>query len=225
MKQFIKSVNKENRNSTDTDAWLLVGLGNPGRKYADTWHNCGYLAIDYLADQFGIRVNNARFKAAYGQGQISGVKVHLLKPETYMNNSGESVRQAIDYFKIPLDHVVIFYDDIDIDVGQLRIREKGGAGTHNGMRSVIQHIGGTDFPRFRIGIGPQPRHQDIIDYVLATIPDNARPKLKTVMDLIVSGVSYLLTADIQLAMNRVNTSNKKNPNGGHNGQSQNVEKG
>lgn len=186
-------------------AYLLVGLGNPGIKYARTWHNCGYIAIDYLAQHYGIKVNKARFKGVYGQGLIDGHKVYLLKPETYMNNSGESVREAMAYFRIPPERVIVFYDDIDFNVGELRIREQGGPGTHNGMKSLVQHLGSRNFPRFRIGIGPQPKEQDIISYVLAAIPDSAKPALETVMKRIVEAVSYLVTADIQMAMNRVNT--------------------
>lgn len=193
------------------EAWLLVGLGNPGVKYERTWHNCGFLAIDYLAKQHGIKVNKARFKGVYGQGRIEGAKVYLLKPETYMNNSGESVRLAMDYFKIPPERVAVFYDDIDIDLGQMRIRESGGAGTHNGMKSVIQHLGSRQFPRYRIGIGPQPMEQDIISYVLAAIPDPAKPKLREALDRLVDGVGFMLSGDIQLAMNRVNTNGKPKP--------------
>lgn len=200
---------KAETNAAGSDAWLLVGLGNPGTKYARTWHNCGFLALDYLAERYGIKVNKLRFKGVYGQGQIEGKKVYLLKPETYMNNSGESVRQAMDYLKIPPERVAVFYDDIDIDLGQMRIREKGGAGSHNGMKSLLQHMGSRDFPRYRIGIGPQPKEQDIISYVLAAIPQTAKPLLKEALDRLVEGVSYMLAADIQLAMNRVNTNGKQ----------------
>lgn len=196
---------KRNQKEDGQEAWLIVGLGNPGLKYARTWHNCGFLAIDYIASHYQIKVNKARFKGVYGQGLIDGVKVYLLKPETYMNNSGESVRQAMDYFKIPPERVAVIYDDIDIDCGKLRIREKGGAGTHNGMKSLILHMGSQAFPRFRVGIGPQPKEQDIISYVLAAIPEPAKPLLKDVFDRIVTAISYMVTSDIQLAMNRINS--------------------
>lgn len=207
-KDIFTAMNKKKQNATMSDegAYLLVGLGNPGVKYARTWHNCGFLAIDYLAQHYGIKVNKVRFKGVYGQGLIEGHKVYLLKPETYMNNSGESVREAMDYFKIAVDRVVVFYDDIDFPTGQLRIREQGGPGTHNGMKSVVQHLGSRGFPRFRIGIGPQPKEQDIISYVMSAIPDRAKPALESVMKRIVEAVSYLVTSDIQMAMNRLNTS-------------------
>ncbi len=208
---IFKKKSESDKSMDSGDAWLLVGLGNPGVKYARTWHNCGYLAIDYLAGRFGIKVNKVRFKGVYGQGVIEGQKVYLLKPETYMNNSGESVRAAMDYFKIPPQRVAVFYDDIDINLGQMRIREKGGPGTHNGMKSLVQHIGSKDFPRYRIGIGPQPKEQDIISYVLAAIPEEAKALLKEALDRLVEGVTYMLTADIQLAMNRVNTNGKAKP--------------
>lgn len=208
---FFKQKSESNPQGAGDDAWLLVGLGNPGVKYARTWHNCGFLAVDYLAERFGIKVNKVRFKGVYGQGLIEGRKVYLLKPETYMNNSGESVRAAMDYFKIPPERVAVFYDDIDINLGQMRLREKGGAGTHNGMKSLLQHMGSKDFARYRIGIGPQPKEQDIISYVLAAIPQDAKPLLRDALDRLVEGVTYMLTADVQLAMNRVNTNGKAKP--------------
>lgn len=154
--------------------WLIAGLGNPGLKYYKTWHNMGFLAIDLLAEKTGITIGKSKFDGEYGKGKIEGEDVILLKPFTYMNNSGISVAAAAKFFKVPADHIIIMYDDIDIAKGKIRVRTKGSAGTHNGMRSVIEHLGTTEFPRVRIGTGPVPEHWDLIEYVLSNVPENER---------------------------------------------------
>ena len=160
-----------------SDAWLIVGLGNPGDKYAYNWHNCGFLAIDMLAERNGVRVDRTQFHALFGKGKIGGHDVFLMKPKTYMNNSGEAVGPFANYYKIDPSHIIIVYDDIDIEVGTIRVRAKGSAGTHNGMKSVIAHLGTQEFPRVRIGTGPLPEHMDLITYVLADIPKDLRQKM------------------------------------------------
>lgn len=151
--------------------WLIAGLGNPGGKYERTWHNMGFMVLEFLAQKYNIKITKIKFKGIYGQGEINGQKVILLKPATFMNNSGESVREAVSFFKIPEERTLLIYDDIDIDIGNIRIRPQGSAGTHNGMRSVISHLNTSSFPRIRIGIGPLPDSWQIIDYVLSEIPD------------------------------------------------------
>ena len=195
-------------------AWLIAGLGNPGLQYEDTWHNCGYLALDHFAERHGINLRRIRFKGRYGEGKVKGRRVVLLKPETYMNRSGESVRAAMDWYKIPLQQVIILYDDIEIERGLIRIREKGGAGSHNGMKSILSRLGSQDFPRFRIGIGPLPEHMDIISFVLSKIPSQFEGDMEAVYERCADGLDYVLSADIQLAMNRVNQ-RSRTPNGAH----------
>lgn len=151
--------------------WLIAGLGNPGGKYERTWHNMGFMVLEFLSQKYNIKITKIKFKGIYGQGEINGQKVILLKPATFMNNSGESVREAVSFFKIPEERTLLIYDDIDIDIGNIRIRPQGSAGTHNGMRSVITHLNTSAFPRIRIGIGPLPDNWQIIDYVLSEIPD------------------------------------------------------
>ena len=154
--------------------WLIAGLGNPGRKYELNWHNCGFMVLEILAQRHKIDVTRIRCKGLMGQGKIAGQKSLLLKPSTYMNLSGESIRDALAYYKIPAEQGLVIYDDVDIPAGQVRIRESGGSGTHNGMRSIIGQLGRDDFPRIRIGIGPQPAQWDIADYVLSDIPEIQR---------------------------------------------------
>lgn len=157
-----------------SDSWLIVGLGNPGDKYAYTWHNCGFLAIDLLAQRNNIRVERTQFHALFGKGKIGDSDVFLMKPKTFMNNSGEAVGPFAAYYKIDPSHIIILYDDIDINVGTIRVRAKGSAGTHNGMKSIIAHLKTLEFPRVRIGTGPVPEHMDLISFVLNDIPKEQR---------------------------------------------------
>lgn len=154
--------------------WLVVGLGNPGSKYTYTWHNCGFLTSEVLAQRNGISVTKSKYKGYYGKGKISGEDAIILRPQTYMNLSGESVIEAAKFFQIPPSHIIVVYDDIDIPVGKIRVRPSGSAGTHNGMKSVIQMLGSQDFPRVRIGCGPVPEKWNLIDFVLAEIFDELK---------------------------------------------------
>lgn len=154
--------------------WLVAGLGNPGDKYAYTWHNCGFLAAELLADKNNISFDKSKFKGTFGKGKIAGEDVIILKPSTFMNLSGESIVPLANFFKIPANHIIVMYDDIDIAVGTIRVRAKGSAGTHNGMKSVIKCLGSQEFPRVRIGTGPVPEKWALIDYVLADIPKDQR---------------------------------------------------
>lgn len=163
--------------------WLVAGLGNPGDKYAYTWHNCGFLAAEMLADRCGIDLNKSKFNGIYGKGKIAGEDAIIIKPTTFMNNSGECVAAIASYFKIEIARIIIIYDDIDIAIGKIRVRAKGSAGTHNGMKSVIKLLGSQDFPRVRIGTGPVPENMDLISYVLAEIPKDQRQAVYDSMDL------------------------------------------
>ncbi len=149
------------------DICLLIGLGNPGKNYENTRHNVGFDTIDYLSQKNNIRLSKIGFKAVYGEGEIEGIRVILLKPQTFMNLSGESVRDIVAWYKIPLERVIIIYDDIDLDAGKIRVRPKGSSGTHNGMKSIIYQLKAEGFPRIRIGIGRPPEKWDLADYVLS----------------------------------------------------------
>jgi PTH1 family peptidyl-tRNA hydrolase len=147
---------------------LVVGLGNPGPKYAGTRHNVGFDCIDYCAEQVGIELDQSKFKGVFGKGMINGEKVILLKPLTYMNLSGESVRPLMDYFNIDVEDVLIIYDDMDLPVGKIRLRQKGSAGGHNGIKSLIQHLGTPEFKRIRVGVDRPQNGESIVNYVLGT---------------------------------------------------------
>lgn len=157
-----------------SDTWLIAGLGNPGNKYAYTWHNCGFLTLEMLAERNNIRMERTQFHALFGKGRIGEHDVFLMKPQTFMNLSGEAIGPFANYYKIDPAHIIIVYDDIDIGVGSIRVRTKGSAGTHNGMKSVIAHLNTQEFPRVRIGTGPVPENTDLISYVLSDIPKDLR---------------------------------------------------
>lgn len=146
--------------------YIIVGLGNPSKQYEGTRHNAGFMTLDVLADRYNIDISEKKHKALCGKGVIEGNKVVLLKPQTFMNLSGESVRAAADFYKVAPEEIIVIYDDISLEPGQLRVRKKGSAGGHNGMKNIIAHLGTQDFPRIRVGVGEKPAGMDLADYVL-----------------------------------------------------------
>ena len=147
--------------------YIIAGLGNPTKEYENTRHNVGFAVIDRLADKYNIDVSERKHRGFCGKGVIEGQKVLLVKPQTFMNLSGESIRSAMDYYKITPEEVIVFYDDISLNPGHLRIRKKGSAGGHNGIKNIIAHLGTQEFPRIKVGIGDKPRQMDLADYVLS----------------------------------------------------------
>lgn len=152
----------------------IVGLGNPGRKYKKTRHNIGFMVIDELLDRHHLKLNKRKFNGEYAMEPIGNKKTILLKPQTFMNLSGEAVRPLIDYFNIPIEDIIVIYDDLDLPTGKIRLREKGGHGGHNGIRSLIEHLGTKDFKRIRIGIGRPVTPIPVIDYVLGSFPKDQK---------------------------------------------------
>lgn len=151
------------------ETWLIVGLGNPGREYEKTRHNCGFRAIDGLAEKLGCRIDKSKFQGLYGQTTYQGKKILLLKPQTFMNLSGRSVLQLSAYFNVPPQRIIVMFDDISLEPGRLRVRKDGSAGGHNGIKSIIAEIGSQDFPRVKIGVGAKPNPNfDLADWVLST---------------------------------------------------------
>ena len=184
--------------------YLIVGLGNPEEEYANTRHNMGFDTINKLAKQYNIEINKKKFKGLYGTGIIEGKKVILLKPQTYMNLSGESIREIVDFYKIQTEDVILIYDDIDIDVGIIKIRKKGGPGTHNGMKSVIKHLGTGDFARVRVGIGSPQNKSDLINYVIGAISKEEQEKLDLSTTLAKEALIEIIKNDVNTAMNKFN---------------------
>lgn len=183
--------------------YLIVGLGNPGRKYENTRHNIGFIAIDKLAEKLDIRVNKIKHQALVGEGFVGREKIILAKPQTYMNLSGASVKELISYYKLDITRLIVIYDDIDIDMGTLRIRKKGSGGTHNGMRSIIRILGDDSFPRLRLGIG---RNSNIpLDkFVLGNFAKDEIKPMEAVVCKSVDAICTIIEKDLDLAMNRYN---------------------
>lgn len=184
--------------------FLIVGLGNPGVEYAATRHNIGFDMITYLSDKYNIPVNSREGKALVGKAILAGEKVMLAQPQTYMNLSGESVRALMDYYKIDIEDLLVIYDDISLDVGQIRMRGKGSAGGHNGIKSIIQHTGTQEFARIKIGVGQKPEGGDLVKHVLGRFSREEDGMFRDVFALAEEGLLAWLQEDMKSAMNKVN---------------------
>ncbi len=185
--------------------YIIVGLGNPEKKYDGTRHNIGFQVIDKVAEKHNISVNEKKHKAIIGKGYIGGEKVILAKPQTYMNLSGESVRELIDYYKIEeTTELIVISDDISLDVGQLRIRKKGSAGGHNGLKNIILHLGHDEFRRIRMGVGEKPSGYDLADYVLGHFSKEEQEQMSEAAEKAVGAVEMILTDGPDAAMNQFN---------------------
>ena len=176
---------------------IIVGLGNPGRKYESTRHNVGFMTVDLIAQKFGIKVNRLKHRALTGEGRIDGERVLLAKPQTFMNLSGESVREIVEYYKVPVENLIVIYDDADLQAGVLRIRPKGSSGTHNGMKSVIYHLRSDSFPRIRIGIGRAPEGWDLADYVLGEFGGNEAEKVAECIRRAAEAAAVIVTDSVE----------------------------
>lgn len=185
--------------------YLVAGLGNPGNQYEMTRHNIGFHTIDYIADKMGVKIKKLKYKALYGECEINGEKVFLVKPQTFMNNSGESIIDFVNFFKIPVENVIIISDDISLDTGRIRVRGKGSAGGHNGLKSIIYHLNSDRFPRVRIGIGaPQHKDYDLADFVLGRFAKDEIPVLEEAIIKADKAVNEIIARGYQSAMNKYN---------------------
>ena len=191
--------------------YIIAGLGNPTKEYEKTRHNAGFDAIDVLAEKHGIQITERKYKAFCGTGFIGGERVLLAKPQTFMNASGESLREAADFYKIRPEQVIVIYDDISLRVGQLRIRTKGSAGGHNGIKSIIAHLGSQDFPRIKIGVGAKPDRMDLADYVLSRFSQTDRQMMEDACQDAADAVEFMLADGADAAMNRYNRKKSNTP--------------
>lgn len=186
--------------------YIIAGLGNPGREYEHTRHNAGFDAIDCLADKYRISFDMKKFKGLCGTGVIEGQKVLLLKPQTYMNLSGESIREACTFYKIdPEEELIVLYDDISLPPGQLRIRKKGSAGGHNGIKNIIAQLGTQVFKRIKIGVGEKPAEYDLVNYVLGRFSKEDRAEMENAFKDAADAAAKLLYEDTDKVMNQYNT--------------------
>lgn len=188
---------------------LICGLGNPGPEYARTRHNCGFMLLDKLAELYGARWQRTKFKGELCRAVIGGERVLLFKPMTYMNNSGEALRAIADYYRLKPEELLVAYDDVDLPLGSLRLREKGSPGSHNGMRSVVKHLNSQNFPRLRIGIGPEPREMDIADYVLSAYHGAEQELLEETLEMAAEAVVFAVRRGLQKSMSRYNGKSKQ----------------
>ena len=184
--------------------YLIVGLGNPEADYSKTRHNMGFNVINRIAEKYGIEVNKKKFDGLYGDGMIENKKVILLKPQTYMNLSGKSIIQAVNFYKIPLENIIVIYDDVDVEPGLIRIRKKGSSGSHNGMKSVVEELRTEDFARIRVGIGKPKYDGDMINYVIGAIPEEEIEKLNEGVNKGAEALIEILKNNIDIAMNKFN---------------------
>lgn len=180
---------------------LIAGLGNPGKEYENTRHNAGFLVLDTLAQKLGADLSERKHRALCGKAVIGGQKVILLKPQTYMNSSGESIRAAADYYKVPPEDILVVYDDISLAPGQLRIRAKGSAGGHNGIKSIIANLGTQEFPRVKVGIGEKPPRMDLADYVLGHFSSGEKKIMEEAAKEAADAICEIVNVGIEQAMN------------------------
>ena len=190
--------------------YIIVGLGNPGKKYENTRHNMGFIAVDLLAEKYGIKVDKIKFKALVGEGRIAGQKVLLVKPQTYMNLSGQSVMEVMNFYKEDIENLIVIYDDIDIPTGTIRLRKKGSAGTHNGMRNIVYLLQEEGFPRIRVGIGSESK-VDLIHYVTSGVTKKEKDLLEDALTRAADAAACIVEKGIEKAMNEYNIRPKKEP--------------
>ena len=198
---LFKSIEKKTETRPVTH--VVAGLGNPGEKYANTRHNAGFIAIDYLAKNLGVRVDRVKFHALVGECELGGRRVLLMKPETFMNSSGIAIGEAAAFYKIPPENIIILHDEISFDAGIIRIRRKGSAGGHNGLKSIIEHLSSEAFPRIKIGVGQKPSPDyDLVDWVLGKFPKDALLAIEERLDDIASATELMVCGEIDSAMNK-----------------------
>ncbi|MCI9001471.1 MAG: aminoacyl-tRNA hydrolase [Oscillibacter sp.] len=192
----------ENRGSAVE--WLIVGLGNPGKQYEHTRHNMGFLTVDLLAEEKAVKLNKVKFKAAYNLMEFAGARCLVMKPQTYMNLSGEAVREAAQFYKIPPERVLVIYDDVSLPVGKLRVRPSGSAGGHNGIKNIIAHLGTQDFPRVKIGTGAPGEGGDMIGWVIGVPSQKEREQLLDAFHRAIEAAACVIEHGCQRAMNDFN---------------------
>lgn len=188
--------------------YVIAGLGNPGKKYENTRHNMGFIAVDLIAEEYGIKVDKIKFKALVGEGRIAGQKVLLVKPQTYMNLSGQSLMEVMNFYKEDIENLIVIYDDIDIPTGALRLRKKGSAGTHNGMRNIVYLLQDDGFPRIRVGIGSDKK-VDLINYVTGGVTKSEKELLEDSLTRAAKAAACIVEKGIDKAMNEYNIKPKK----------------
>ncbi len=203
---LFKKIAKKEETTTTPISWIVVGLGNPGKKYFNTRHNAGFLCLDYIAQKENLRIDRSKFHSLCGEGQIAGQRVLLMQPQTLMNHSGVAVKEAMDFYKIDLAHVIVISDDTTQKPGKIRIRKKGSAGGHNGLKNIIYHLVSEDFQRIRLGVGEKPHPDyDLADWVLSEFNKQEQEALFASFPCAHEGLCKLLEGDIEMAQRICNS--------------------
>ena len=203
---IFKKIENGNNNVKGKIEYIIVGLGNFGIEYNETRHNAGFMVVDRLSKKNSFDISRVKFKSKTGETLISGKRCLVLKPTTYMNNSGEAVAEAMSFYKIPIENVIVIYDDISLEPGTLRIRRKGSDGGHNGIKSIIALTGSDDFPRIKIGVGKKPNpNYNLADWVLSKFSEEDRQALEPVLEKAVNSLSFIVEGNIDKAMNLYNS--------------------
>ena len=197
---------KKKFDNGSTYEYLIAGLGNPGRQYEATRHNAGFICLDLFAEKEGIKIDRLKFKSLMGEGRIKGHRCLFLKPQTFMNLSGEAVRDAAAFYKIKPENIIVIYDDISLDPGKVRIRRKGSDGGHNGMKNIIYHMKNDNIPRIKVGVGAKPNPEyDLADWVLSRFTKDEAEKIKAAAEKTATALEIMIDGDIDAAMSKVNS--------------------
>ena len=199
--ELFKKIQGEKKETTPIK-YIIAGLGNPDEKYRNTRHNAGFLCLSHLAKKQGFEINRVKFRSLYCDAVLGGERCLFMLPQTYMNNSGEAIREAADFYNIPVQNIIVVYDDISLEVGKMRIRRKGSAGGHNGIKSIIEHIGSQDFPRIKLGVGEKPHPEmELADWVLSSFTSQEKDAIVPVFDNAIESLKLIVGGEIDKAMN------------------------
>ena len=202
---IFKQIEKKSPGPVPPVEWIVVGLGNPGSQYEQTRHNNGFMALDLISQKYGFKIDRLKYKALCGEAEISDKRVLFMKPQTFMNNSGEALREAAAFYKIPSENIIVIFDDISLEPGKLRIRKSGSDGGHNGIKSIIYQLSSDAFPRIKLGVGAKPHPDyDLADWVLGEIPDELREPFFGALTNAADALKLMLGGDIEKAMNLYN---------------------
>ncbi len=202
---LFKKIEKKEDTPAGNITHLVVGLGNPGEKYQKTRHNIGFMTLDYISEKLDLKITKSKFKALVCDKEVCGKRVLFMKPQTFMNNSGEAVREAVEFYKIPIENVIVIYDDISLNPGKMRIRLKGSDGGHNGIKSIIYHLNSNEFPRIKIGVGAKPNPEyDLADWVLGNIAKDDREATFMCIENAYESLCLMLEGNTSRAMEKFN---------------------
>ena len=201
---LFKQISSENNAPAGPVTHIVAGLGNPGTKYTQTRHNAGFMALDYIEEKYNFKTNKVKFKSLVGETTFAGKRVLFMRPQTYMNLSGEAIREAADFYKVPSDNIIVIYDDVSFDPGTMRIKRKGSAGGHNGIKNIILQLDTDVFPRIKLGVGQKPKDYDMVDWVLGKLPPDTHKDFFATLEKTPEALELIISGNLDKAMNQFN---------------------